>query len=208
MFFVHHIPVYAAALLSAAAPPALPLSVWATAAAAALAAASCTEEWPISNMALFPFSAKQARALRRAFGGSLRLIGTADRADPTGRTLADAGALDLAAWALRASVPLAPGQWEGDGRFGVPTYLAAPWLDLRGMDLARRPLEAAAAARRSVGGRRIVDAARGEALEAFHVVELAEEDPPAAAAAGGGGRASSEGRGLRVIARVLASCFD
>merc|ERR1711939_1115657 len=88
------------------------------------------EDWPISNMALFVYNKEQAKRFSHKFGSEYRLLGAASDACIDGQTIQKSRALDVIAWSLHASVPLHAAQYEGDGRFGSPSFWAAPWFNL------------------------------------------------------------------------------
>ncbi len=175
MFFLHHIPVYAGALFTESPSftsigifPIILIIIFVTVVVTAY------EDWPISNMGLFPYSASQAFEFKKKFGGNLRLVGTTISTKRLiGLTLRDASAIDLITFCLRATVPLIPEHFEGDGRHGCPTYWADSWIPINSMDLANKSTEAVNIARKVFGIPAIIyDTRTLEPLRHFHVVEL------------------------------------
>lgn len=128
-------------------------------------------------MGLFPYNDIQTRDFKVRFGGKFRLIGTVSskKLNP-GENLRSIGGLDLIAWALHASVPLDDVEWEGDGRFGCPTYWGAPWLDLSTMDLEQQPQQATQIAIKSFGSQHILfETGSKEAISVFSVVQVGDD---------------------------------
>ena len=156
MFFVHNIPIYAAALLLDT-PTTISSEAWTLFGILSLVTIYAIEDWPFSHMGLFPYSGAQLESLADRFGGSLRLIGSAQGAESVlGRELRESGAVDIIAWTLHASVPTAASQWEGDGRFGVATFWALSWLNLDSLDLRQAPFAAAEVAAKSIGESKLI----------------------------------------------------
>ena len=187
MFFVHHIPVYVAALFSESPT----LFEWPSFLLIILLVSILllkVEEWPFSTMALFVYNEKQSLSFQKRFGSRRRLIGSISTNPPEiekqkllnqkfiGLTIKEAHVLDLVAWSLHASVPLISSQYEGDGRFGCPTYWAAPWLNLDNLDLVNKSEEAVEMAHSIFGIPRLIyDTATGDLVVSFYVIELDKE---------------------------------
>ena len=175
MFFVHNVPIYAAALLLDP-PKHIEQEAWVLLGILCLITAVAVEDWPFSHMGLFPYSGTQLRNLSRQFGGQNRLIGAVGGKDGLVRKeLRDSGAVDIIAWALHASVPTSALQWEGDGRFGVATFWAKSWLDINKLDLSNDPRAAVAEAARSLGEKQLIwDTTLEKPLSNFYVVKLGQ----------------------------------
>jgi hypothetical protein len=169
MFFVHNLAIYAAALFLDP-PSATSPATWALLLILSILTITAVEDWPLSHMGLFPYSARQIHLLKSQFGDSLRLIGSAlnDTAF-VGKELRDSGAVDIIAWTLHASVPTSVEEWEGDGRFGVATFWAKSWLDLEKIDLKMNPNAAIDAAALSIGVSKIMwDTVVGKPIVHFY----------------------------------------
>jgi len=176
MFFVHHIPVYAAALFLDT--PILILDWYVLIIVILMVTISLTsfEEWPVSNMGLFPYDAFQAAEFKNKFGSNLRLVGVSSDRNILSCSFKDSMAVDLIAWSLHATVPLNSSQWEGDGRFGCPTYWAKQWLDLYQIDLEKNPQKACDMAAKRIGSRLILfETVTMCPITVFHVVEVSDE---------------------------------
>ena len=174
MFFVHNIPIYAAALLLDTSQTPMPPEAWALLGFLSMITLFAIEDWPFSHMGLFPYSGAQLVDFKNRFGGSLRLIAAAHGAENfEGKQIRDSGAVDVIAWALHASVPTCSTQWEGDGRFGVATFWAKAWFSLHEIDLAKEPFGAVTAALRSIGKKNLLwDTTVNAPISNFFVVKL------------------------------------
>ena len=174
MFFVHNIPIYAAALLLDTPKTSMPPEAWALIGFLSMITLFAIEDWPFSHMGLFPYSGAQLVDFKNRFGGSLRLIAAAHGAENfEGKQIRDSGAVDVIAWALHASVPTCSTQWEGGGRFGVATFWAKAWFSLHEIDLAKEPFGAVTAALRSIGKKNLLwDTTVNAPISNFFVVKL------------------------------------
>jgi hypothetical protein len=69
MFFVHNIPIYAAALLLDTPTTSISFEAWALLGLLSLFTIRAVEDWPFSHMGLFPYSGVQLLSLQKRFGG-------------------------------------------------------------------------------------------------------------------------------------------